>query len=66
MLIINKELLQDTLKKMVAELKTGAHDSETTCLIEFDGIQIQLKVTCDQDEFIDVAQQSPVANLNHI
>lgn len=41
------------LTKMVREIKTGFHDSETACIFEVDGVQVHLKVTVDEDEFIN-------------
>jgi len=50
---INDSALKDLLEKMVKDIKTGFHDSETACIANFNGVQIHVKVTVDAEEFID-------------
>lgn len=60
-LTVNTNLLQATLTQMLLNLKTGPYDSEEVCLLEVNGLQIQLKVTADQDEFIEPATEGLVS-----
>lgn len=50
---INEQAFKELLTKMVKDIKTGFHDSETACIANFDGLQIHVKVTVDAEEFID-------------
>lgn len=61
MLNIDKPLLDALLTKMVREIKAGCHDSETVCIFAVDGVQVHLKVTVDEDEFIDCTHRGLVA-----
>ena len=61
MLNIDKPLLDAMLTQMVREIKAGYHDSETACIFAVDGVQVHLKVTVDEDEFLDYKPRGLVA-----
>jgi hypothetical protein len=61
MLNIDKPLLDAMLTKMVQDIKAGCHDSETECIFAVDGVQVHLKVTVDESEFLDFKPRGLVA-----
>lgn len=52
MLKINADNLDKEIEKEIAELQNG-FISSAFCIAEFNGIQIQITITKDEDEFCD-------------
>jgi len=50
---IDQEKLAETLKTSISEISRGPFESEETCIGAFDGMQILLKITKDESDFID-------------
>tara|TARA_R110000851_G_scaffold172804_1_gene319082 strand:+ start:341 stop:532 length:192 start_codon:yes stop_codon:yes gene_type:complete len=51
--VIKLEDLPEVIEEMVKDLKTGYHCDESRLIMKIDGIQVQIKVTDDEGDFID-------------
>ena len=50
--MIKLEDLPEVIEEMVKDLKTGCHCDESRLIMKIDGIQVQIKVTNEEDDFI--------------
>lgn len=51
---INSHLLEAILADMLAEVRRGRCEDVSMCIFEHEGMQIQVHVTSDENEFIGV------------
>ena len=51
---IKKEALEKLINESIEELREGFHESETICIYEGDGVQVQVTVTKDESDYCDV------------
>jgi hypothetical protein len=63
---IESEHIICTIKEMVKDINTGFHCNETRVIGEDDGIQIQIIVTKDEDDFIESGHGHKVATYSLI
>ncbi|WP_424196637.1 hypothetical protein ACMYR3_17070 (plasmid) [Ampullimonas aquatilis] len=66
---INSTRLEALLIEMQSGLRSGAFDDDATyvtmCILEQNGIQIQVKVTCDPHEFMSFVTSGVVEFDSH-
>jgi hypothetical protein len=61
MLNIDKPRLDALLAKMVDGVSKGPYDTESICIFEIKGVQVQLTVTTYQNDFMDYEPRGLVA-----
>lgn len=61
---INSERLEALLLEMLAGLRRGPYEDMSMCILERDGMQIQVHVTSDPREFIGVVTSGVVEGVS--
>lgn len=63
---IDNKKLNETIEEMVSSIKTGVWIEETVLIGIVGGIQIQIKVTEDEDELIDCQEGQMIEDTPYI
>lgn len=61
---INSQRLESLLLEMLAEVRGGPFEDVSMCVFEHAGLQVQVKVTSDPNEFIGVVTTGVVERLD--
>lgn len=56
--------IEHTITEMLNDIKKGFHIDESRVIAEINGVQVQIKVTKDEDDFISVNNKHKTAVLS--